>query len=105
MPPPSPYEQGLDKNAANYAPLSPISLIARTAYTYPEHLAVVHGPRRLTWQQTYARSRRLASALVQAGVGPGDTVAVMARSEEHTSELQSPVHLVCRLLLEKKKTN
>ena len=78
MPKPSPYEHGLDKNAANYAPLSPISLIARTAYTYPQQLAVVHGDRRLTWEETYARSRRLASALVRAGVGPGQTVAVMA---------------------------
>jgi Acyl-CoA synthetases (AMP-forming)/AMP-acid ligases II len=75
---PSPYEYGLDKNAANYAPLSPISLIARTAYTYPQQIAVVHGDRRLTWAETYARSRRLASALVRAGIGPGQTVAVMA---------------------------
>ena len=78
MPKPSPYEHDLDKNAANYAPLSPISLIARTAYTYPQQLAVVHGDRRYTWEETYARSRRLASALARAGVGPGDTVAVMA---------------------------
>ena len=78
MPKPSPYEHGLDKNAANYAPLSPISLIARTAYTYPQQLAVVHGDRRYTWEETYARSRRLASALVRAGIGAGDTVAVMA---------------------------
>jgi fatty-acyl-CoA synthase len=78
MPKSSPYEHGLEKNAANYAPLSPISLIARTAYTYPQQLAVVHGDRRLTWEETYARSRRLASALTGAGVGPGETVAVMA---------------------------
>jgi fatty-acyl-CoA synthase len=78
MPKPSPYEHGLDKNDANYAPLSPISLIARTAYTYPQQLAVVHADRRLTWAETYARSRRLASALVRAGIGPGQTVAVMA---------------------------
>ena len=78
MPEPNPYQRGLDKNAANYAPLSPISLIARTADTYPRHVAVVHGDRRMTWEETYARSRRLASALVRAGVGPGQTVAVMA---------------------------
>ena len=43
---------------ANYAPLTPLSLIARTAYTYPRHLAVVHGERRYTWAETYSRSRR-----------------------------------------------
>jgi fatty-acyl-CoA synthase len=74
----NPYASGLDRNAANYTPLSPLSLIARTAYTYPDQLAVVHGDRRYTWSQTYARCRRLASALAAAGVGRGDTVAVMA---------------------------
>jgi fatty-acyl-CoA synthase len=78
MPSHNPYQAGLDRNAANYTPLTPVSLIARTAYTYPDALAVVHGERRYTWGQTYARSRRLASALVRAGVGTGTTVAVMA---------------------------
>ena len=49
MPRPNPFERDLDRNAANYTPLSPLSLIARTAYTYPQHLAVVHGDRRYTW--------------------------------------------------------
>jgi fatty-acyl-CoA synthase len=74
----NPYERDLDRNAANYTPLTPLSLIARTAYTYPRHLAVVHGERRYTWAETYARCRRLASALVAQGIGVGDTVALMA---------------------------
>ncbi len=78
MPSAHPYERDLDRNPANYTPLSPLSLIARTAFTYPRHLAVVHGERRYTWAETYARSRRLASALAKAGVGVGDTVALMA---------------------------
>jgi fatty-acyl-CoA synthase len=73
-----PSDQGLDRNQANYTPLSPLSLIARAAYVYPEHPAVVHGDRRYAWAQTYARSRQLASALQRAGVGEGDTVALMA---------------------------
>ena len=71
------YEQHLDRSAANYAPLTPLSLIARTAYTWPQRIAVVHGPRRYTWSETYARSRRLASALAHRGIGMGDTVAAM----------------------------
>src|SRR5216110_156058 len=74
----NPFEQDLERNAANYTPLSPLSLIARAAYVYPRHLAVVHGERRYTWAETYARSRRLASALVREGIGTGDTVALMA---------------------------
>jgi fatty-acyl-CoA synthase len=52
--------------SANYTPLTPISLIARAAYTYPRHLAVVHGSRAYTWSETYARCRRFASALAKA---------------------------------------
>jgi fatty-acyl-CoA synthase len=74
----SAYATGLDRTAANYAPLTPLSLLARTAYVYPNQLAVVHGARRYTWAETYARSRRLASALTRAGIRAGDTVAVMA---------------------------
>ena len=73
----NPYDIGLDKNAANYTPLSPLSLIARSAYVYPQRTAVIHGKRRLTWSQVYARCRRLASALKQRGIGAGDTVAAM----------------------------
>jgi fatty-acyl-CoA synthase len=74
----NPFEQDLERNAANFTPLSPLSLVARAAYVYPRQLAVVHGDRRYTWADTYARSRRLASALVRAGIGMGDTVALMA---------------------------
>ena len=77
MPTPSIYDRDLDRNAANYVALTPLSLIARTAEIWPRQLAVVHGERRYTWAETYARSRRLASALARAGVGKGDTVAVM----------------------------
>ena len=73
----NPYNTGLDKNAANYTPLSPLSLIARTAYVYPQRVAVIHGDWRLTWAEVYARCRRLASALKQHGVGAGETVAAM----------------------------
>jgi fatty-acyl-CoA synthase len=73
----SPYEKDLDKNPANFAPLTPLAFIERSAYVYPNRLAVVHGKRRYTWKETYARSRRLASALSKRGIGKGDTVAVM----------------------------
>jgi fatty-acyl-CoA synthase len=73
----SPYEQNLDRNPANHAPLTPLSFIERAAYVYPERVAVIHGDLRRTWKETYARSRRLASALAKRGIGRGDTVAVM----------------------------
>jgi fatty-acyl-CoA synthase len=71
------YEQGLPKTPANHVALTPLSFIARAAAVYPDRLAVVHGPVRRSWSQTYARCRRLASSLSQQGIGFGDTVAVM----------------------------
>jgi fatty-acyl-CoA synthase len=71
------YNQDLPKTPANHAPMSPLSFIERTAEVYPQRLAVVHGDLRQDWATTYARSRQLASALTQAGIGKNDTVAVM----------------------------
>ena len=71
------FDQNLPRNAANFAPLSPLGFIERTAEVYPERLAIVHGSLRQTWAQTYARCRQLASALRRSGIGKNDTVAVM----------------------------
>jgi fatty-acyl-CoA synthase len=76
--PTNPYDIGLDKNAANYVPLTPIGFLVRSASVYPNRLAVVHGERRYSWREALERCRRLASALAARGVGRGDTVAVMA---------------------------
>ena len=74
----NPYETGLDRNAANYVPLSPIGFLRRSASVYPNRVSVIHGERRYTWRQSLDRVRRLASALAKHGVGRGDTVALMA---------------------------
>lgn len=71
------FNTGLGKNSANFAALSPIDYIARSAAVYGNRLAIVHGSLRQNWHDTYARARRLASALQQLGIGKGDTVAVM----------------------------
>ena len=72
------YEQRLDKNPANFTPLSPLSYIERTAVVYPDYPSVVFGDRRYSWAQTYARCRQLASALTARGIGEGDTVSIIA---------------------------
>lgn len=72
------FERGLTANPANFEPLSPISFLKRAAQVYPEKTAVIHGDLRISYREFYARSRRLASALSRRGVGPGDTVAIMA---------------------------
>jgi len=73
--PPSPYD--LPKNDANFAALSPLSFLSRTASVHPNRLAVIHGDRRITWGEAGQRCRRLASALSKLGVAKGDTVAAM----------------------------
>ncbi len=74
----SPHEIGLEKRKANYVPLSPLSFIERTAAVYPDRVSVIYGEQRWTWSETFARCRRLASALRSRGIGAGDTVSVMA---------------------------
>ena len=73
----SQYNTDLDKNAANYTPLSPLTFLERAAAVYPERIAQIHGERRYSWAETYGRCRRLASALQQRGIGNDDSVALM----------------------------
>ncbi len=71
------YEQGLDKTAANFTALSPVSFVERSGEVFADLPAVVHGARRYTWAQTRERSARLAAALRALGVGRLDTVSTM----------------------------
>ena len=75
-----PYRDGLGKTRANYVPLSPLSFLHKAAAVYPNRIAIIHGAVNITWAETYARGRRLASALAKRGVGAGDTVAVLAQN-------------------------
>ncbi|MBN9572133.1 MAG: AMP-binding protein [Alphaproteobacteria bacterium] len=81
----SPYDQGLERNAANYQPLTPLSFLERAAQVFPDHIAIVHGQSRFTYSEFYARSRRLASALVKAGVKKNDTVAAMTKARRRSA--------------------
>ncbi|MCB1505770.1 MAG: acyl-CoA synthetase [Hyphomicrobiaceae bacterium] len=72
-----PYDQNLDKTAANHLPLTPLSIVARSAAVYPDTVAVIHGNSRLTYAEYFSRSRQLASALAQRYIAKGDTVSVM----------------------------
>jgi len=72
------FETGLDKSAANYVPLSPLSFMRRTADVYPDRAALVYGEQVISWREAYTRARRLASALRMHGIGKNDTVAIMA---------------------------
>ena len=71
------YDTDLDRNAANFQPLTPLGFLERSAAIFPDRLAVVHGALRRTYRDLYARTRRLASALAVHGVGKNDTVTVM----------------------------
>ncbi len=72
------YDRGLDRNPANYVPLSPVSFLLRSARLWGARTAIIHGARRITYAEMLARCCRLASALAARGVGHGDTVAVIA---------------------------
>jgi fatty-acyl-CoA synthase len=68
----------LARQRANYVPLSPVQFLERSALIWPHKIAVRHGTQAFTYREFEERCRRLASALAQRGIGPGDTVAVMA---------------------------
>src|ERR1041385_578887 len=71
------YDIDLDRNPANFQPLTPLTFLERAAAVYPRHTAVIHGPLRRNYAELYARTRRLASALAKRGIKRGDTVSVM----------------------------
>ena len=73
----NPFDVGLDKNPANYQPLTPLQFLERAASVYPSRIAIIHGGQRVTYSEFYARSRRLASALAARGIRKGDVVAAM----------------------------
>jgi fatty-acyl-CoA synthase len=95
---PNPYEFHLDKNAANYVPLTPLTFLERAASVWPDRVALVHGPVRRTWAETYARVRKLASALTKRGVGKGDTVAFLAANTPELFEAHFAVPLAGAVL-------
>ena len=81
-------ETGLDKSAANFVPLTPLSHLNRAALVFPDHMAVVYGTHRVTYRNYRRRVSRLASALTASGIGPGDVVATIlpnipAQAEAH----------------------
>ncbi|MEZ7812493.1 MAG: acyl-CoA synthetase [Paracoccaceae bacterium] len=73
----NPYNTGLDRNPANYQPLTPLTFLERAASVFPDHIAVVHGPLRRNYADFYTRSRQLASSLEKTGIDRGHTVSVL----------------------------
>ena len=73
----TPYDVDLDRNPANFQPLTPLGFLERAASVFPRHTAIIHGKLRRDYADFYARARRLASALEKRGIGRGDTVSVM----------------------------
>ena len=73
----SSYERDLDRNAANFQPLTPLTFLERAAAVFPDRLAIAHGSLERNYSDFHARSKKLASALAKRGIVRGDTVAVM----------------------------
>ena len=73
----TPYDTGLDRNAANFQPLTPLSFLARAAEVYPDQTAIIHGARSWSYDEFFARAKKLGSALAKRGIKRGDTVSVV----------------------------
>ncbi len=74
---PNPFNVDLDRNPANFQPLTPLTFLERAARVMPDHAAIIHGTLRYTYAEFYRRSRQLGSALAGQGMGRGDTVSVL----------------------------
>ena len=72
------YDKNLDKNNANFVPLTPLSFLERAKDIYPNYEALVYEDRKYTWSEIYKRCIKFASALEKIGITKGDTVSVMA---------------------------
>ena len=73
----NPYNIDLDRNPANYQPLTPLQFLERAATVFPDHTAIVHGHFRVNYSQFYNRARQLGSALANISITRGDTVSVL----------------------------
>ena len=88
------YDKNLDKNEANYVPLSPLTFLERTKDIYPNYEAVVYESRSYTWEEVYKRCVKFASALDKLGVKTGDTVSVMAFNTPEIFEAHYAIPMV-----------
>jgi len=88
------YDTNLDKNDANYVPLSPLTFLERTKDIYPNYEAVVYESRSYTWEEVYKRCVKFASALDKLGVKTGDTVSIMAFNTPEIFEAHYSIPMV-----------
>ena len=92
------YEQNLEKNKANYVPLTPITFLERTKDIYPDYEAIIYKKRTYTWKQVYERAIKFASALEKHGVKKGDTVSIMAANTPELFEAHYSVPMTGAVL-------
>lgn len=94
----NPYAEGLDKNPANYQPLTPLTYLERAAKVFPDYVAIIHGESQTTYREFWRRSLKLASALAKQGIGKGDTVSVMLSNTPPMLEAHFGVPMVKAVL-------
>jgi fatty-acyl-CoA synthase len=92
------YDRDLDRNPANFQPLTPLTFLERAASVFPDHPAVIHGAQRRTYAEFYARARRLAGALARHGVSRNDTVSAVLANTPAMLEAQYGVPMAGAVL-------
>ena len=92
------YDKNLDKNDANFVPLTPLSFLERAKDIYPNYEAVIYEDRKYTWSEIYKRCTKFASALEKIGIGKGDTVSFLAFNTPEIFEAHYAVPMTAGVL-------
>ena len=88
------FDTNLNKNGANFVPLSPLSFISRAKDIYPNYESLVYGNRSYTWKETYNRCTKFASALQKQGISKGDTVSIIAANTPEIFEAHYSIPMI-----------
>ena len=88
------YETNLEKNDANFVPLTPLSFLERAKDIYPNYEALIYEDRKYTWEDVYKRCVKFASALTKIGIKKGDTISFLAFNTPEIFEAHYSIPMV-----------
>ena len=88
------HKTGLEKNKANYVPLSPVTFLKRTADIFPNYTSIISENNKFTWKSTFTRCKLFASSLKKRKIKKGDTVSIIAPNSSAMYEAHFAIPMI-----------